>query len=109
MKFLRIKSFWINVLACVFLVFISAILILSEWYFKENRLSPITFNVISLLIIVLYSVFYINLLINVIVRIKDDTDEILMKIGLVIYFFIQTFFSIQIVGLLLILLGIDLD
>jgi ABC-type polysaccharide/polyol phosphate export permease len=104
---IRIKSTILTCIACVLITFVSSFILLSEWYYKEGNLSPICFKAISIILIFMYIVCYLNLSINIFSKQQMLKRETITKIFLIMYFITQTFFSFSIfLSLLLIIIGV---
>ena len=103
---LRIKNTILTSILCIILTFGAAIIILSEWHFKEDRLSPFVFKLLSTISIVAYVIVYSNLAINIFASQRSKRRGTTENIILIIYFIGQSFFTITIfLSLFFILLG----
>jgi len=103
----RIKSTTLTIILCIVLTFGASLMTLSEWHYKENNLSTLVFKLLSIFIILAYSISYINLIINIFeekgIKKRKTTENVI----LIIYFVAQSLFTILIfLGLLLVTLGI---
>ncbi|MBL0339492.1 MAG: hypothetical protein IPP71_00340 [Bacteroidetes bacterium] len=73
---LRIESTFLTIILCISLTFCASIMSLSEWYYKEDHLSPIGFKLLSLSVILAYVVSFSNLTINVFDTVKRQKEKL---------------------------------
>src|ERR1700743_2901212 len=102
-KLLYIKNTFFCVTLCVLLTFISSVLIMGGGHYHEINLSNNGVCIISIIVILLYGLFYFNLARNVFD--KQRQRDTTVKILLIIYFIFQTLFSLIVLSLLFIITG----
>ena len=103
----RIQNTLLTVVLSFGLTFFASIMILSEWHYHENRLSPIGFKILSILTIFAYSISYYNLFLNILDKSRLHKRETLQNILLIIYLVFQSIFTLT-VFLSLTLITLDL-
>jgi phosphoglycerol transferase MdoB-like AlkP superfamily enzyme len=104
---LRIQHSAINAIGCFVLTIAATLIAMSEWYFQEGNLSKPVLYVLSISILIAYPVFYINLALNLFDEKRIALRETFLQVLFVIYFIVQTILSIEMIGLIYLLLGIE--
>src|SRR5579863_3091567 len=93
---LRIKNTTLCAILSSVITFVTALMIISEWYYKENRLSPMVFKLFSVVAIIIYGFFYSNLIINIFNSKRNKRRDTPIKVILIMYFICQSFFTITV-------------
>lgn len=104
---LRIQHSAINAIGCFVLAIAAALITMSEWYFQEGNLSKPLLYVVSISILIAYPIFYINLALNLFDEKRTAQRETFLQVLFVMYFIVQTILSVEMIGLIYLLLGID--
>jgi phosphoglycerol transferase MdoB-like AlkP superfamily enzyme len=90
------ESTVVNGLICIVLTFIATLIMLSEWYYKENNIPPLVFRIVSIVVLILYSFAYWNISKSVTSSKRNRSRDSSTKFLLVLYFVFQTFFTLAI-------------
>ena len=97
------KSVTITGVVCFLLTFIASVILLSEWYYKEDNLGPNIAKSVSIAIIGLYCYFFYKFYNAVFDPEKKKVREPSIQFFAVFCFVIQSLFSVEILGLLMII------
>ncbi len=85
---------------CFALYLIGGLLLLSEWYYHEHRLSLLLFRTLSVIIPVFYSFLYYSMVCNTFDKTRNSKRDWLDKTILAVLVLFQTFLAIPGIAML---------